>query len=215
ADGADLELAAVGDDVEVGGSGAEGFLGGGVDVGAEAPAFLEGAGRGGHDGGVEAGAGDEGEGAAVDAAEVDVDGVAAERDVDGGLEGEGDVEVLRDLVGGAAGDDGERDAGADEAGGGLGDGAVASDDADGAVAEAGGVAGQLGGVARMGGLCEIERCEARREGAADAAAQAGGFGVARGGVEDDEGAVRFRAGRTRGRLRWWGHPRGPAGPVRR
>src|SRR5690606_15408436 len=133
ADGADLELAAVGDDVEVGGRGAERLFGGGVDVGAEAPALFEGACGGGHDGGVEACAGDEGEGAAVDGAEVDVDGLACDGHVHGALELQGDVQVLGDLVGGAARDDGERHAGADEAGGGLGDGAVAADDADGAV----------------------------------------------------------------------------------
>src|SRR5690606_430086 len=172
ADCADLEFAAVGDDVEVRGGGAERLLGGGVDVGAEAPALLEGARGGGHDGGVEAGAGDEGEGAAAHAAEVDRDRFAADGHVDGVLEGEGDLQVMRDLVGGAARDDGERDAGADEAGGGLGDGTVAADDADGAVAEASGVAGELGGVAGEGGLGELERGEPGREGAADEAAQA-------------------------------------------
>src|SRR5690606_20105278 len=132
--------------------------------------------------------GDERECPAIDPAEVEVGGRPREGDIHRGLQLGGDLQVLSDLIGGAARDDGEWYLVADDPRGRLGEGTIASDDADRTVAAFGGGPREVGCVPRAPGLDEVEVRAPGGEGTADQPAQPGRGLLTGGRVEDDEDA---------------------------
>src|SRR5690606_5061808 len=154
--------------------------------GGEPPALLHGARRRGHDRRIVAGACHQGEGPSPDPPQVERRRRAVDYSIDSRLEFGRDLEVLGHLVRGAARDQPERDVGAGEPRGGLGERAIPADNAYGAVAEPGAGAGKLDGVPRAARLHEVEGRTACGESTADHAAKARRIVLTGLRVQDDE-----------------------------